>query len=109
MSAPGNKRRPVQTYLHVDDVDQLARQNVQLLTELWIVKDRLAVLEDLMVRKGLLAADEIDNVDPDAPLTDKLEGERESYIKRVMGLAPEERTTETLKAMARPPVEPSRQ
>lgn len=95
-----SKRLTPDPYLTPADVDQLARQNVQLITELWIVKDRLAVLEGLLVEKGILAADAVDQTTPDATLEDALGRERESYIKRVLGLPEGERTTENLKAMA---------
>lgn len=39
------------TYLQPEDVDALARQNAQLMTELWIVKDRLTLLETLLEEK----------------------------------------------------------
>lgn len=85
-------------YLSIDDVDQLARQNTQLMAELWIVKDRLAVLENLLVEKGVLAAEEAD-APPDDALGEKLDRERERYIKRIVGLPPQERTVEALKTL----------
>lgn len=86
-------------YLSTDDVDQLARQNTQLMTELWIVKDRLAVLEAMLVEKGLLDAEVIDDNPPEGALAEKLDRERERFIRRIVGLPPEERTLENLKAL----------
>lgn len=91
--------RSPRQYLDPRDVDQLARQNTQLMTELWIVKDRLAVLENLLTEKGLLAPDEVDGAHPDDALMARLDVERERFITRIVGLAPEERTTENLKAL----------
>jgi hypothetical protein len=92
-------KREARKYLTSDDVDQLARQNTQLMTELWIVKDRLAVLENLLAEKGILAADEVDGAVPDEALGAKLDRERERFIQRIVGIPPEERTIERLKAL----------
>lgn len=85
-------------YLSIEDVDQLARQNTQLMTELWIVKDRLAVLENLLAEKGVVTPEEVDTP-PDEALAARLDKERERYIKRIVGLPPEERTVEALKSL----------
>ncbi|MFK7830449.1 MAG: hypothetical protein AB8B57_11795 [Congregibacter sp.] len=95
-----SKRRATAPYLNAADVDQLARQNVQLITELWIVKDRLAVLENLLAEKGVLTGDEVDAATPNEQLEATLDAERESYIKRILGLPEEYRTAENLKALA---------
>lgn len=86
-------------YLAAEDVDELARQNTQLMAELWIVKDRLALLEQLLADKGLLATGEVDSTQPSETLGGELDRERERYIRRIVGLAPEERTLENLKAL----------
>ena len=86
-------------YLSADDVDELARQNTQLMTELWIVKDRLALLEQILAEKGVLSSCEVDATQPDETLSAELERERDRYIRRIVGLAPEERNVENLKAL----------
>lgn len=90
------KREPTR-YLSGEDVDWLARQNTQLMTELWIVKDRLAVLEDLLEKKGVLAADEVDDAPPDETLDAELEKRREQFVRRIIGMPPSERSIESLK------------
>lgn len=95
-----SKRLSTEPYLTAADVDQLARQNVQLITELWIVKDRLAVLERLLTEKGILDVGAVDTTTPDEALGPILDAERDSYIKRVLGLPADQRTTENLKALA---------
>ena len=89
-------------YLTDEDVDQLARQNTQLMTELWIVKDRLAVLEKLLADKGIVSGEELEAL-PDEALSARLDIERERYIKRIVGLPPEERSMENLKALGEKP------
>ena len=93
-------RTPKQ-YLRDDDVDQLARQNTQLMTELWIVKDRLAVLEAMLAEKGLIDRERIDNSVPEGELAEELDRERGRFIRRIDGLPPEERTLDKLKALGR--------
>lgn len=90
------KREPTR-YLSGEDVDWLARQNTQLMTELWIVKDRLAVLEDLLEKSGVLEKDAVDNTPPDETLGAELDKRREQFVKRVVGMPPAERSIETLK------------
>lgn len=93
--------RTAKPYLRAEDVDQLARQNTQLMAELWIVKDRLAMLESLLIEKGLLEEERIDNTLPEGELAERLDRERERFIQRIVGLPPEERTLENLQALGR--------
>jgi len=93
-----DRTRP--SYLVPDDVDALARQNTNLMTELWIVKDRLAMLETMLEQAGIVKRTDLENQIPSEALEDELAQEREAYIKRVIGLPPEERTVENLKKMA---------
>ena len=93
-----DRTRP--SYLVPEDVDALARQNTNLMTELWIVKDRLALLESMLENAGILKRSDIENEVPSDALEHELAQERTAYIQRVIGLPPEERTVENLKKMA---------
>jgi hypothetical protein len=93
------KRKPL---LSPEDVDRVARQNVQLMTELWIVKDRLALLESMLEAAGLLSRAALNRAVPEGPLAQELETERNNYIRRVLHDDPERRTVESLKALANP-------
>lgn len=93
-----NRTQP--QYLLPEDIETLARQNAQLMTELWITKDRLFVLEDMLEKQGLIKRSEFETSQPDAALMEELEAQRIAYIKRVLGVRPQERTTERLKDMA---------
>ena len=68
-------------------VDALLRMNTELLAELWIVKDRLLILERIFQDKLGISAEEIDRFAPDRDLGQKLDREREVMMKKVM-LAP---------------------
>ena len=93
------KRKPL---LSPDDVDRVARQNIQLMAELWIVKDRLALLESMLQDAGLLNRATLNRTLPDGALAQELETERNNYIRRVIHDDPERRTVESLKALANP-------
>lgn len=89
-------RKPL-SYLRAEDFDALARQNVQLMTELWIVKDRLAVLETMLAEKSLVDRQKLNDIEPDGALAEELDRDRTAYLERIMGVDPRERTVEALK------------
>jgi hypothetical protein len=92
------------TYLKPEDVDTLARINTELISELWVLRDRVMLLEHLLETKGVLKRSEIDTLNPSDALAQELEGERNAYIERLVG-APHrrERSVESLKKLARKP------
>ncbi|MEM6682894.1 MAG: hypothetical protein AAF607_11715 [Pseudomonadota bacterium] len=87
-------------YLSAQDIETLARQNVQLMAELWIAKDRIAVLEDMLEKKGIIDRSDFEKKQPDDALTAELEADRVAYIKRIIGVTTQERSVERLKDMA---------
>lgn len=92
--------RPNTKYLKPEDVDALARQNTQLMTELWIVKDRLAVLESMLEEKGQIDRTALNDMEPQGALAEELRREREAYVERIIGFEPKDRTVERLRDMA---------
>lgn len=93
-------KRTQPTYLQAEDLDTLARQNIQLMAELWIVKDRLAMLEDMLEKQGLIDRTTFETTEPDEALSEELEAQRVAYIKRIIGLSADQRTIPNLKAVA---------
>jgi hypothetical protein len=89
-------------YTGTEALDHLARINVELLSELWIMRDRMAVMEKLLVEKGVLTESEIDDFNPDAAFAARLERLRDLVVGNVIG-APyrHELTVDELKARAR--------
>jgi hypothetical protein len=79
-------------------VDELLRMNTELLAELWIVKDRLMVMERVLCDKLEIDRDEIDRFVPDAAFNEELDREREIMMKRVMHapFAEKDRRVETI-------------
>jgi len=79
-------------------VDELLRMNTELLAELWIVKDRLLVLEQVLCEKLDVDRDDIDRFVPDSSFAEELDREREIMMKKVMHapFAEEDRRVETI-------------
>jgi len=89
--------RSPKTYLAPEDVDVVARQVTQLMTELWIVKDRMAVMEKLLEDAGITAPETIDQYVPEGTFADQLEHNRAAFVERVVGMAGDARTVDGLK------------
>lgn len=92
--------KPRDRFFDAPYVDELLRMNTELLAELWIVKDRLMVLEHLVAQKVGLSSDEIDRFVPTGDLAVRLDREREALLKKVMysPFAEEDRTVEGILA-----------
>lgn len=73
------------TYLGSEALDHLARMNTELLSELWILRDRVAVLEQVLTEQGTLHPGAIDNYQPGPELRERLELLRRLTVENVMG------------------------
>jgi hypothetical protein len=73
------------TYLHNGTVEDVARMVEGLAEELWILKDRTAVLEQLLIDKGGMTLAEIDEYEPDEALLTRLAKDRQRLIRKVFG------------------------
>ncbi|MFZ3415820.1 hypothetical protein [Arthrobacter sp. 3Tela_A] len=73
------------TYLGERRLDDVARMVFELTSELWILKDRVLVLEDQLQRSGALAAGAVDAAVPDEDLAERLTAERRRLAARVYG------------------------
>ena len=74
-----------ETYLESKDLDYLVRMNMELLSELWIARDRIAVLEQLLVDKKVFADGEVDSFVPDEKMASRLEDLRTIVVENVIG------------------------
>ena len=74
-----------ETYLESKDLDYLVRMNMELLSELWIARDRIAVLEQVLIDKGIMTVGEVDNFVPDEEMTLRLEKLRTIVVENVIG------------------------
>ena len=66
-------------------LDGLLRMNTELLSELWILRDRVMVLERILEEKGLLDAQAVSNYVPSGEFADELQQERDRLVRRVAG------------------------
>jgi hypothetical protein len=93
--------RPERPYLGQKELDDLVRMNSELMAELWILRDRVTVLEHLLEQKQVLQRQEVHEFVPAGELAAELERERKALVERVAG-APHmtSYTVEGLKAQA---------
>ncbi len=80
-------QRPDKPYLADQSLDDLARMHTETLSELWILRDRVLVLEHLLEQAGVIAPDAVSTLQPDDALTEKLKQDRDAMVARVVGAA----------------------
>lgn len=87
MSSTDERKTTMKTpeYLHASSTDDLARMITGLTEELWVLRDRVMLLERAVVDAGVLAADTLDELVPDQELGERLATERLRLIRRVLG------------------------
>jgi hypothetical protein len=92
---------PARPYLESKELDAIVRMNTELLSELWILRDRVTVLEHLLAQKNVVQRSEIDAFAPSGELAEELERERAKLVERVVGAAHREHyDVESLKKSA---------
>lgn len=57
---------------------------VNLMHELWIVKDRAMLLEQVLADEGIDISEKLDRLDPDEQTAARLEKERKAFIARIL-------------------------
>jgi hypothetical protein len=77
--------RPERPYLSSKELDDLMRMNLQLLSEVWVLRDRVTLLEHLLESKGALKRSDIDEMVPEGALASELDRERDAMVARVVG------------------------
>lgn len=70
--------------LRAEDIDKLGQALLTLTRELWVVKDRVRVLEAALVDAGSLTPDAVDRLQPEPGLAQTLEAERGQLINAVL-------------------------
>jgi hypothetical protein len=85
-------------YLSPDNVDDLARMLMALLSEVWIMRDRMAIQEKLLGEKLGVSAAEIDDYVPDADFSAKLEALRDRLVSAVISapLSADDRSVDSI-------------
>jgi hypothetical protein len=71
-------------------IDKLTQALFHVAAELWVTRDRQAVLERLLAEAGITPPGQIDSHRPEPALARTLEAEREAFVSSILGyLAPE--------------------
>lgn len=74
-----------QLNLRPEDIDKLGKALVTLTGELWVVKDRLRILEAALADAGVIVPEAVDQFQPDAALQEVLGKDRAQLIEQVLG------------------------
>ena len=61
------------------------RMNLELLSELWVLRDRVTLLEHVLATKGVMSRKELDELLPEGALALELDRERDAMVARVVG------------------------
>ena len=78
-------RTPARTLLGSDQLDRLADALLVLSREVWVLRDRQILLEQVLAREGIDASAAIDALEPDSVLQARLDIERDRLIGAVVG------------------------
>ena len=72
-------------YLAKRRVEDLAQAYVSLVSELWIIKDRQLVLEQVLAENGIAAPEKVEHYEPKGEFKTRLDSERREWIRRMVG------------------------
>jgi hypothetical protein len=72
-------------YFDNEVIDHLIGIVLDLGAELWVVKDRLAYVEEVLSENGGLSIETLEAGRPSVPLQEKLNAERLQLVKRIYG------------------------
>ena len=90
--SPAGEAAPSPTkfqFLGPDRVDDLGRAVFTLAREVWVLRDRQRILEQVLAERGVDVADAIDRYQPGPELQQRLDAERAAFVKELLGaLAP---------------------
>ncbi|MEM8985000.1 MAG: hypothetical protein AAGC71_18465 [Pseudomonadota bacterium] len=78
---------PERPYLGSREADALARTDTELMSELWILRDRVLVLEHLLAEAGLIEVNAVSNHEPSDALATQLQDDRDQFVARIAGAA----------------------
>lgn len=77
-------RTPERSLLGSSQLDRLADALLALSREVWVLRDRQILLEEILAQHGIDAATAIDAIEPDAVLQARLDSERDRLIGNVI-------------------------
>jgi hypothetical protein len=76
---------PKQPYTGDEMMDNLIRMNTELMSELWILRDRVTILEHMLQEKGAISRKALDDFVPTGDLAKELIRERDGLVEKVVG------------------------
>ena len=77
--------RPERPYLGQKELDDVVRMNTELLAQLWILRDRVIVLEHMLEQKKVIDRQALTDFVPEGELARELERERNALVAKVAG------------------------
>ncbi|MDX2221451.1 MAG: hypothetical protein SFV21_01805, partial [Rhodospirillaceae bacterium] len=76
---------PSEPYTGDEMLDNVIRMNTELMSELWILRDRVTILEHMLQDKGVVSRKALDDFVPTGELARELTRERDALVERVVG------------------------
>ena len=76
---------PKQPYTGDEMMDNLIRMNTELMSELWVLRDRVTILEHMLQEKGTISRKALDDFVPTGELAKELIRERDGLVEKVVG------------------------
>lgn len=65
-------------------LDRVMKVTMRLARELYVTKDRLAIIEKQLERAGVIAPDAVDRFEPDAAMQSSMDEHRDEFIARIL-------------------------
>jgi hypothetical protein len=76
---------PKQPYTGDEMIDNIIRMNTELMSEVWVLRDRVTILEQMLQDKGVVSRKALDDFVPTGDLAKELLRERDGMVERVVG------------------------
>ena len=81
---PTSYNRPDRPILEDADINGLGQAIITLTKEIWVLTDRLHVMEAVMAENGVDIVEQVKTYQPDEAMQAKLKAENEALIDRVL-------------------------
>jgi nitrogen regulatory protein PII-like uncharacterized protein len=85
-------------YLNEDNIDDLGRMVLAMLSEFWVMRDRMAIMETLLIKAKVLGPDDIEQFSYTPEQEEEMEKLRDRIVTAVIGapVAAKERSVEQI-------------
>jgi len=89
---PRSFNNPGRPSLNAEDVPALGDALINLTRELWVLSDRMAILEAVLEQQGVSVTEAIEQFEPDAALAERLKTRGSALVNDVLAPFHEDRT-----------------